>query len=607
MVLLSWIVVACLAVTGCRARADRGAQCVFNDDCSGTLVCASHTCRAQCRDARDCLAMEACVPGGPGGSAVCLPPGQAAPCRRDSDCLAVQPAGTLRCAVDGLCRVECRTDYDCQRFGARSMCSAAGMCTAPDQDASADASMDAADVAGDVATDVTTDLVADAPADAPVSDAPDVSTLRTPPTVRWAIAMNIAGTTYFESRMPGLAVDSAGAVVLAQGFRGTADFGGAPISGPGATNVAVASFTSAGAYRFAEARGGTSNQSATAVALDRMGNAVVVGDFLTATNLGGTMLTSMGRFDGFVAQYSVGATSLTHTWSIRFGTVNDDRALDVAVDDMGNVFVAGTTDDTGSQRSIFVSSLNPMSRPIWSSTFTPVSGARSQSGNAVAVAPDGSVYLAGQLNGSVDFGGGMVSTAGIDGFIAAFTRAGAHRWSRAYGDFFSQTINAAATDGAGNVYVTGIAVGGINFGGGALRNVGMSDGFLAALGPDGSHRWSLSFGGGMTDQGLAVATDSARNVYVCGSFQQTMTIADTMLSASPAGDSDAFVASYTGDGRPRWAVRFGGAGRDFCGAIAVSPTGDVVIGGAFEQLVSFGGTNLNATLGDVFVASLMQH
>ena len=76
-------------------------------------------------------------------------------------------------------------------------------------------------------------------------------------------------------------------------------------------------------------------------------------------------------------------------------------------------------------------------------------------------------------------------------------------------------------DGSGNVLVTGTFEGTVDFGGGPLTSTGVSDIFLAKYDPNGNHIWSQRFGGTSSESVRAIAVDGSGNVLVTGSFTAT--------------------------------------------------------------------------------------
>jgi hypothetical protein len=225
------------------------------------------------------------------------------------------------------------------------------------------------------------------------------------------------------------------------------------------------------------------------VAFDSSGNVVVTGHFSYTADFGGGSLSSAGGDDIFVAKY---ASDGTHQWSKRFGDAVDQDAMAVAVDSSGNIVITGFykgTLDFGSgplintyfvQPDIFVAKLNSSGTSVWSKSFGSTS---SDQGRAVAVDTSGNVVITGFFTGTVDFGGGALTSNGMNGFIAKYSAAGVHQWSKVLTGTSSNMGLGVAADRDGNVGVTGQFQGTVNLGSGSLTSVGGLDGFLYKQGP----------------------------------------------------------------------------------------------------------------------------
>jgi hypothetical protein len=100
--------------------------------------------------------------------------------------------------------------------------------------------------------------------------------------------------------------------------------------------------------------------------------------------------------------------------------------------------------------------------------------------------------------------------------------------------------------------------------------------FVARYSSDGRSLWNVALAGESTSACRAVAVNAQGDVFAAGVFS------GALGPARSGGTSDAFVvrsAAATGDMRLVRAL--GGAGTDSADAIAVLPSGDVVVGGAF--------------------------
>jgi hypothetical protein len=217
----------------------------------------------------------------------------------------------------------------------------------------------------------------------------------------------------------------------------------------------------------------------------------------------------------------------------------------------------------------------------------------------------GNVYVTGHFNGKVDLGGGvLVSTGGKDAFVASYTSTGQHRWSKRFGGTFQDGGYGIAVDGAGNVTVTGFFSLTADFGGGGLTSAGITDIFIASYTSAGNHRWSRRFGSTSKDSGNDVAVDKSGNVYATGHFVGTADFGGGGLAS--AGTYDIFVASYTSTGQHRWSKRLGGTSTDYGYGVAEDGSGNVYLCGTFMDTVDFGGGGLtSAGSSDIFLLKLV--
>ena len=110
--------------------------------------------------------------------------------------------------------------------------------------------------------------------------------------------------------------------------------------------------------------------------------------------------------------------------------------------------------------------------------------------------------------------------------------------------------------------------------------------FVARLSPDGrSLRWATLFDGGYGTWVADLAVDAAGDVALVGTttrdeFPTTLGALGTAGRSTPGGQEDGFAAKLdTGGGRLEWSGRFGGDRDDSPRALALAPTGDLVLAG----------------------------
>jgi len=400
----------------------------------------------------------------------------------------------------------------------------------------------------------------------------------------------------------GISVDNLGNLVWAGSLSGTTNLGAGPIKATGASaDVLIAGFDASGGSLWSQQLTGDSARTVTGVAASNAGDVVVAGHFYGKLAVTGILpMYSAGASDVFVAAL---AKSGTPKWAKSFGAADYQNATDVAVDAGGNIIVLGDlygSIDFGlgplvsaGNSDIFVAKLGPSGDPIWSKRF---GSANAQEARSVAVDDDGNVVVLGWLfgAGSIDFGGGVLTSAGGDDLVLAkFDPDGKHLWSKRFGDSMSQEGTSVAVDGMGNVIVVGHFWGSIDFGGGALVSTGGRSDFIVKLSASGDHLWSKAFPGGSLNEWPSVTADAAGNVAATGSLRNAINFGGGELT--PVGSAaDVFVVEFDASGNHLWSKRFGDLGIQDGSAVALLDPGHVVVTGKFTGTVDFGGDPLTS-------------
>jgi hypothetical protein len=301
-------------------------------------------------------------------------------------------------------------------------------------------------------------------------------------------------------------------------------------------------------------------------------------------------------------------------WSFRFGDAASQKAYGVAADKDGNVIVAGTFEGSidfggGELKSagatdIFVAKLGPSGEHIWSARF---GDAEAQSSVELAVDAGGSAILAGALQGAIDFGGGALTSAvgTSNAFVAKLDSAGKHAWSRRLSDSGSVTASAVVTDDAGSIVVSGDFSGTVDFGDAPRTSEGVSsDLFLAKLSDDGNTLWSKQFGNSYGEFVTAMGIGANGRVFWAGKFDGTMDLGCGDLT-SVGSLPNIFLAKFDADGGCFWSKRFGEQFKQMVKSLAVDFADNVVVTGTFTDTIDFGGDPLTSTQGaNVFLAKL---
>ena len=213
---------------------------------------------------------------------------------------------------------------------------------------------------------------------------------------------------------------------------------------------------------------------------------------------------------------------------------------------------------------------------------------------AVAAGGDGSVIVAGELDGTIDFGQGPLTSAGSnDAFVAKLDAAtGALRWAKRFGDDQNQIATSVAGDAAGNAYVAMRFSGTVNLGGSFIYS-GTDDALVAKLDPGGSPIWAIPLAGGAGSQEVtAVAATPEGDVLVAGTFSESMVAGPYILGASVNG-RDVFALRLDTNGSVIWATVAASGTYPDVSAVALGPDGSLLVAGGYDGTLALG--NLSAT------------
>lgn len=440
------------------------------------------------------------------------------------------------------------------------------------------------------------------------------------------VASAAYGNTSSE-RVMDFTYDASGNLIIVGRFGLTINFGptsATALTGHGGSDIFVAKFDQSGKFLWSKGYGGPHNDGdgALAVATDAGSGIYVGGNTYAGANFGfGAVTTADASSDAFLVKLS-GADG-TAAWQKIAGGAGADRVTAITVGPTGAVFVAGSYSNTinlggatftaastgiANRYDMFVTKLSAAGGHSWSRSF---GGLGSDPASDVAVDPSGYPYLVGNFGDTVTFGTfPLVANGGGDGVVLKLSPgSGAPIWARAIGGTTNNDGVSSVAIGANGVpVIAGYFVGVTDLGLGNVTPNG-TDMFVEALNSStGAATWVQTGGGASTDRALALAVETSTNeVIVTGSLTtptagDSATFGSTMVTPSPGGGIDFFVARYAGaNGALRWAIGYGGAGTDDTAAIGTFG-GVVGVAGRFQGSGWFGGSTFSATNFDGFLA-----
>ena len=190
----------------------------------------------------------------------------------------------------------------------------------------------------------------------------------------------------------------------------------------------------------------------------------------------GDMDALLGSHYGTLQYFENTGTAASPIFVERTGVANPLDGVDV-----GSFVVPAVADiDNDGDFDIFLAKYSPRGAHLWSSRFRDI---RSDIGQGVAIREiDSSIILAGDFEGAVDFGGGVLTASPVlwDIVLARYSAGGAHLSSQHFGSPGTQTARDVAV-GRTQTLLTGCLGNWIDFGDGTWTSAGSSDIFFASL------------------------------------------------------------------------------------------------------------------------------
>lgn len=416
-----------------------------------------------------------------------------------------------------------------------------------------------------------------------------------------------SGTAY--SQLRDIEPDSAGDVLVTGIFTEKIAFDAQTLTSEGVTDVFLGKLSGAdGAVIWSKRFGDSSGQESVSTALDATGNVLLTGFFFGSIDFGGGPLVTSGESDVFLAKLDGNGT---HLWSKRFGDSNFQESTSVVVDSAGDIFLAGSFAGTinlgggaltsAGNKDIFVAKLSGVDGAhLWSKRF---GDSKAQENAALAIDSAGNLLMTGSFAGTIDLGGGpLTSAGGRDIYVAKLDGAsGAPLWSKRFGSTEDQLVSSISAVGTESIligsYYGAFALEGIN-----LTSAGLTDLFCARMDESGKPVWAKSFGDAAPQVGADVTTDDLGNVLLAGSFSGSIDLGGGSLATD--GSTDALLGKLDGNGEHQWSKRFGDDGIQSATAIAHDGQTNGLLGGNFAGKIDLGGGALvsQSAASEVFVA-----
>ncbi len=338
-----------------------------------------------------------------------------------------------------------------------------------------------------------------------------------------------------------IAVSSDGSTYVTGKFKSSdLDFGnGVTLASTGNYDMYLAKFDKQGQIVWAKQAGSSSVDEGRTVAIDADGNVIVAGIFVKTIHFDNDSLENHGNYDIFIAKYDPNGNML---WLKQAYTSNQDKAVDIAVDNDNNYIVTGYFGNNATDTLVY----------------------------------DGT---------------NIISNGERDIFVLKLNSDGNLQWGISGGGKANDEATALAIDKSNNIYVTGYykdttAV----FGSTELNHEDGYEAFLTKIDPNGNYLWAKNMYGPGYDRAYAIDIIDTGNendttiVVVTGATEDTLYVGTSNPDMfESAGKNDIFVLAFTGDGIYIAGQVFGSTDNDYGKSISFIPNSDYLYIGGYSE------------------------
>lgn len=248
------------------------------------------------------------------------------------------------------------------------------------------------------------------------------------------------------------------------------------------------------------------------------------------------------------------APNALNAWKVsELNPVNNFQSNHIAVDNQGNIYIAGMYNDNFRINGItysalgygdaFVVKYNSVGVAQWVKTGgNPNSYSYSSD---IAVDNQGNVYLGGSFFNALNFDGVSVAANNSSGdvFLCKLSATdGSVLALKAIGGSNYDTLGELFVDNQSNVYMIGNFVGNCNFEGISINGTDNNDIFIAKCNVNLQFQWANKITGVSADDGRSIYGDNAGNVFITGYIASDATFAEGVKFIP--GVQSFFIAKY---------------------------------------------------------------
>ena len=315
-----------------------------------------------------------------------------------------------------------------------------------------------------------------------------------------------------------IALDSSGNIYVTGYYWSTVDFGGGNVTSNGNWDAFLLKLDSSGTFQWVKSYGSNSgNDLGRDVAIDSNDNIYMLGTYRGTVDFGAGDVVATDA-DIFLIKFN---SSGVVQWVYTAGGTGFDDSRALALDSNDNPYITGSYSNTvnfgggnitaANTNDLFILKLNSSGtyQDIYTSNIDTTT-----KGKGLFVDSSGNIYATGTFQNTVNFGGGNITSSGMDIYLLKLNSSFAFQWVKRFASgngASGQALGLAVTvDDDGNVYSGGQIGGSYNLGGQSVVSGSNNDVYIVKHDSSGTFQWSKTFGGSVGGDG----TDKAQDIVI---------------------------------------------------------------------------------------------
>lgn len=366
-----------------------------------------------------------------------------------------------------------------------------------------------------------------------------------------------------------IALDPNGNIYATVSFRGEATFGTSTFTSTSTRllEAALVKFSPTGTVLWAQQfsgdpQGNTSlNVDAYTLAVDAAGNPFIALGFGHDVHVGGqtyavannsvavnSLVVKLDPNGGINWVFEGGASYVMRVQRIGFTAQGE---VDIAGHSWGPLTLGPFSIAASGGNALFLARLTATGQPLWVREHNAGMNATSLFLTGFGQVPGGGYVVAGKTRGPTVFGTITLplSSTNADIYVARFDSAGQAQWAQAVMGPSSETLSTSClcVGPDGSSYLTGSYKQSLTFGPITLTTNDSSNAFIARFSPQGTPVWAINVGGVRNDYGTSIALGPRQTLYTSGVFATALPFGTTTLTPR-GGPFDAYLGQLTGAG-----------------------------------------------------------